>query len=418
MRSLCVLLASVAVIATAGLYRRQEYTDERRKNMPKMFPMLSILRNWPTDDVTIPKQGVFDSLEHLDYQKPADKERAEYLRGLEIPFIVHNVPNINQVVSKWKDDDYLINGLGGPDKKFEVHRSHNNHFMYYQAKFMRREVNRGKRPKGGYASEKEAKGAFRAKGYTAPHPPPVPVRMTLAEFWNQTRALEEKHSLAEREDYEHLYLTTGDSYDGGPTVIGKDIDIWRSKNQGSLFVVDNSDMRGMHCRFGMRGIIAECHEDGHLNFIAMLRGAKRYILNPPSACPYLGIMHEGPSRRHTALDLSKPEESKEIAGQLQRAESVEVIVRAGDILYVPSFWYHHIVSLGRSVQCNTRSGVSPLFGDEYKSMLQCDNGTPPKPLTAAESKNLDVMLKQPAEGPAQLGEETYKYPDPIVPSWR
>ena len=283
---------------------------------------------------------------------------------------------------------------------------------------MRREVNRGKRPQGGYESETHANSAFRAKGYTAPHPPPVPVKMTLGEFWRRTDELEKVHPLTEMEDYEHYYLTTGDHYDGGPTVIGKDIDIFRSKNVGSLFVVDNKDMRGMHCRFGMRGIIAEAHEDGHLNFIAMLRGAKRYILNPPSACGYLGIMHEGPSRRHTALDLSKPEEDQEIAGQLQRADAVEVILRAGDVLYVPSFWYHHIVSLGRTVQCNARSGVSPLFGDEYKAMLQCDNGNQPKALSTSEMATLESLLRRPASGPSAEGEHVYTYPNPIVDHWR
>lgn len=201
-------------------------------------------------------------------------------------------------------------------------------------------------------------------------------------------------------------------------MIGKDIDIFRSSKVGSLFVVDSSDMRGQHCRFGMRGIIAECHEDGHLNFIAMLRGAKRYILNPPSSCKYLGIMHEGPSRRHTALDFSRPDEDPEIAGQLQRADAVEVIVRAGDVLYVPSFWYHHIISLGRSVQCNTRSGVSPLFGDEYKSMLQCDQGQKPDYLSPAEQAMVESILNRPPEGPRQAGAQVYNYPEPIMENWR
>ncbi|CAM9940530.1 unnamed protein product, partial [Choristocarpus tenellus] len=36
--------------------------------------------------------------------------------------------------------------------------------------------------------------------------------------------------------------------------------------------------------------------------------------------------------------------------------SVETVVKAGELLYIPSFWYHYIVSQGFSVQCNARSG--------------------------------------------------------------
>jgi len=113
MLAVCLALTEATL---GGLYRRQEYTEERRQNMPKMFPMLSLLRNWPTDSTTVPASGVYDSLEHLDYQNTTDLARAMALRKLEIPFIVHNIPNINGVVGKWKADEYLINGLGGASK--------------------------------------------------------------------------------------------------------------------------------------------------------------------------------------------------------------------------------------------------------------------------------------------------------------
>jgi ribosomal protein L16 Arg81 hydroxylase len=36
----------------------------------------------------------------------------------------------------------------------------------------------------------------------------------------------------------------------------------------------------------------------------------------------------------------------------------EVVLHAGDVLYLPTFWFHHIVSLTTNYQCNTRSGYS------------------------------------------------------------
>lgn len=34
------------------------------------------------------------------------------------------------------------------------------------------------------------------------------------------------------------------------------------------------------------------------------------------------------------------------------------MLEAGELLYIPSFWYHYIVSEGFNVQCNARSGLS------------------------------------------------------------
>ena len=54
----------------------------------------------------------------------------------------------------------------------------------------------------------------------------------------------------------------------------------------SLFYPIAVCLQGIHCRFGMPSIIAESHYDGGRNFIAMVRGKKRYIINHPSQCPY------------------------------------------------------------------------------------------------------------------------------------
>ena len=39
--------------------------------------------------------------------------------------------------------------------------------------------------------------------------------------------------------------------------------------------------------------------------------------------------------------------------------SMLVSCRARQVLYIPSFWFHYIVSLKYSIQCNTRSGTPP-----------------------------------------------------------
>ena len=38
---------------------------------------------------------------------------------------------------------------------------------------------------------------------------------------------------------------------------------------------------------------------------------------------------------------------------------IDTIVREGEVLYIPSFWFHYIVSMSYSIQCNSLSGTPP-----------------------------------------------------------
>lgn len=137
--------------------------------------------------------------------------------------------------------------------------------------------------------------------------------------------------------------------------IGKDVPIFNGAAGPSFFVVVPSEQRGVHCRMGQPGIIAEAHFDAGRNFIAMIRGRKRYILSPPTACPHLEILRDGPSARHSSADWTSQEGIAKIAS----ARGLEVVLEPGDVLYVPAFWFHFIVSLSTNIQCNSRSGTPP-----------------------------------------------------------
>eukprot|EP00056_Hartaetosiga_gracilis_P003814 m.67701 g.67701 ORF g.67701 m.67701 type:complete len:90 (+) comp11590_c0_seq2:492-761(+) len=59
--------------------------------------------------------------------------------------------------------------------------------------------------------------------------------------------------------------------------------------QQSFWFGDMTQNRGVNCRFGARGISASNHYDGGRNFIAMLRGRKRYVIAPPHECANLHL---------------------------------------------------------------------------------------------------------------------------------
>lgn len=106
----------------------------------------------------------------------------------------------------------------------------------------------------------------------------------------------------------------------------------------------------------------ENHFDGSRNFIALLKGERRYLLSHPNQCPNLALYPRGhPSGRHSAVDWSKPDLIK--YPEFQNALVNEVVLQAGDALYLPTHWFHHIVSLDLNFQCNTRSGINDDYAD-------------------------------------------------------
>jgi hypothetical protein len=172
-------------------------------------------------------------------------------------------------------------------------------------------------------------------------------------------------------------LEFGADHDKGTAPPGQDIHLFRSKDNPDkdLFLFDDSDIRGMHCRFGNPGTIAEGHWDGHLNFVAMLGGAKRYILMPGTECKYTAIMPGGPSSRHFGYDgsdlrtLYQPERNS--FSDYNEARGVETVLQEGEVLYIPTFYMHWIVSLTPNYQCNCRSGVGRVAEEEVETVAAC-----------------------------------------------
>ena len=173
----------------------------------------------------------------------------------------------------------------------------------------------------------------------------------------------------------------------------------------NIYMVEPDKQRGIHCRFGQAGMIATNHYDASRNAIAILGGSRRYIISKPDQCRNLGLYSVGhPSARHSKVDwttafedyqnmVKHDNENEEDAGILSQtpfndpdwkdyraslsllannATSTEVVLQAGDVLYLPSYWFHYIISLTTNMQCNTRSGK-----DGRDDQIMTDCGFPP-----------------------------------------
>lgn len=107
----------------------------------------------------------------------------------------------------------------------------------------------------------------------------------------------------------------------------------------------------------MNGVIAENHFDQSRNAIALLGGERRYVLAHPNQCPLLSLLPKGhPSARHSAVDWSDPD--LDTYPEFGRARGNEVVMQPGDVMYLPTNWFHYIISLSLNFQCNTRSGIT------------------------------------------------------------
>lgn len=123
----------------------------------------------------------------------------------------------------------------------------------------------------------------------------------------------------------------------------------------------------------MRGIIAEAHYDQGKNMVAMIKGRKRYILTPPETCEQLSIINDKrhPSFRHSSVDWSDMAQAK--SHGFDKVNAIDTIVNQGEILYIPSYWFHYPISMTYSIQCNTRSGEPPNF-EGYDYIDKCMKG--------------------------------------------
>lgn len=130
-----------------------------------------------------------------------------------------------------------------------------------------------------------------------------------------------------------------------------------------FYMIEPKEQKGIHCRFGMKGVIAENHFDLSRNAIALLGGQRRYILAHPNQCNNMNLLPRGhPSARHSAVDWANPD--LENFPTFSQAHVNEVVLQPGDVLYLPTNWFHYIISLELNFQCNTRSGGERLYRQE------------------------------------------------------
>jgi hypothetical protein len=291
-----------------------------------------ILANWNTDNTEIPPFH-YDSLCHFDFQNKTDQDKALAYRKAERPFVVYNIPEVDDVVRKWNNIDYLHRKLG--KRKYRTETSKSNHFMYWHGG-----GNNFRLPNG------------------QKWEPPTGIEQETFEAWLEL-AVKGQNKTTEARTHEYFRVSS----DLHNEWLFEELPFF--KPRPSLMIVDPREQRGIHCRFGMRNVIAEAHFDGSRNAVVMLGGLRRWVLTHPDQCVNMHMLpKEHPSGRHSDVDWSQPDVEK--YPNFVKVRGNEVILQPGDFLYVPTYWIHYIVSLNVNFQCNTRSGRTAHFDEDIR----------------------------------------------------
>eukprot|EP00529_Nitzschia_sp_RCC80_P014491 CAMPEP_0113478002 /NCGR_PEP_ID=MMETSP0014_2-20120614/20509_1 /TAXON_ID=2857 /ORGANISM="Nitzschia sp." /LENGTH=738 /DNA_ID=CAMNT_0000371135 /DNA_START=88 /DNA_END=2300 /DNA_ORIENTATION=- /assembly_acc=CAM_ASM_000159 len=346
-----------------------------------------------------------ESLQHFDYMNATEMETALKFRDMELPFKIINVPDLVTANTLWTDD-YLIEQFDGTSRHSgaqqhgKAQESPDSFFPFFQPQAWN-VVDDHQNSDGAGADQHDFKGSMGL--------PPTRNNDWSFETFVEHSSYADAAGLDA--DQPHFYwqaqsapLLPIQRKTGEATApvdathvhfISQDLPTFASPTPNFI----NSsppDSKGIQCRFGERGVTAAMHFDNGQNMVGMVTGAKRYILLPPNQCNRLNIQtsRDHAAFRHSLLDyghlqfLSTDEEgvystdddddnfSSSLSSGMSRlerewlreasgAKAVETVLKAGEVLYIPSFWFHYIIGLQKNTQCNVRSGTgngSAKFG--------------------------------------------------------
>jgi hypothetical protein len=337
---------------------------------PKGYPVEwnlvhEVLSQWPADDPELPASGtlhqglcVFD-LQADDYE--GNLAKALNYRNAEVPFVVRGDPRVAQTVERWNAPHYLSTLVGDAPQGTET--SSSGTFTYWTGSG----VDTHKYPMDGYKTPTEV------------------TEMTFGEWIELANVTDSQ--LLTPESPHYYFRVVGCAPGTAPgqqghkkTTVDNSCSMLAGKTKHVPYLADElpfyaqtktslyikeplSEMRSgassskaLNCRFGMKGVMATNHFDGERNFVTVLSGERRYVLAHPEQCGNMALFPYGhPSARHSAVDWAHPDLDQ--FPEFEKARGNEVVLQAGDSLFLPSLWFHYIVSMSMNVQCNTRSGM-------------------------------------------------------------
>lgn len=130
----------------------------------------------------------------------------------------------------------------------------------------------------------------------------------------------------------------------------------------------------MNLWLGSPGVVAHTHHDEVPNWAAQVYGHKRWILSPPSEAwkiypyPYLHSFRSQSQidfktrqsidgRARASGKLPDLEDNGDLYPDFVNVTAYEALLSPGEIMYIPPFWFHRVVTEDTSIAVNTWSNL-------------------------------------------------------------
>jgi hypothetical protein len=125
--------------------------------------------------------------------------------------------------------------------------------------------------------------------------------------------------------------------------------------------------------FGPAGNVTQLHYDMPNNFLAQIRGRKRIVLFAPSQTSRL-YPYRTKAYNMSQVNIDQPDIDR--YPYFSQARSVEFILEAGELLFLPSFWWHQVYSLESGISVNIwwtplwRQLIAPQIFDNIPDIVR------------------------------------------------
>lgn len=270
------------------LNHNTEYRIESK--YPKFYKLGDLLKHWPSNNThkyiwksspAHPSRG--GGLYRLNFMNETERKLAHILRDIAVPYVLYNIPDLDAAARGTFNIDSLLDKFGHHPRVIE--QSMTNEFTYYTVKNI----------------------ALTRRRFPDWRPPQRDVSMTFKQFVSEVANAEkvQKNDISGSESLFYMIVGANEvsplSHYFITNLISLDFRVDEQSGFDLLYLCLNPLilylcplrylievcvfstfslilqplLKGINCRFGMKGVTATAHYDGHKNYIAMVRGRKR-----------------------------------------------------------------------------------------------------------------------------------------------
>jgi len=389
--------------------------DKPPKQYPREYPILDVLHHWPTANLSVPDRihkgiCIFDLKSSRNgAEDVAVRQKIMRYRQAEAPFVIRKDPHLLEVTNKWSREGYLSSRFANKMYQATLVASNANKTSV-ESKLMNFDEWLKMADSGQKKGQEEHQyydyyASLRCDGCLPNHAQDL----KCDAAYRRSDKVDNADFLFEELPFFRPSPSSSSSSSSSSNTSNKKHPHQKMKNdQGhNLVLYDFKEAdrtySGIQCSFQSPGYLLETqmNDDGG-SYIAMLGGSSRKMLAHPKYCSTLYLdttkgksVEDGGHSYHSQIHLKNytaPHHglSQQSASSHQHhhphrynhphhpdfAENFpdfhktninEVILEEGDVLYLPTHWLHHSITLKQNTyQCQTPSGRT----SRYQSMVQ------------------------------------------------